>query len=155
MKPVYVLVVLLFILVCSCSRDERPDKWVLLSKDKNNTYYYTLDRMTKTDQHLVKIWVKTVFHDMRHVGEDDIIYAKNMYMIKCDIKKYKMNVGFNYSPAHKAVSKTELDQEEGEMLVMGKPGKEAPIKTEETVQDLYHPLIPDSPADRLYGIVCH
>ncbi len=144
---------LLTVLACSCSRDERPDKWVFLSKDRDSSYYYTLDRMKrKTDQHLVKIWVKTVFHDTRHIGEDDVMYAKNMFMIKCDQRRYKMNIGFNYSPSNEAVSKTAMEQEVGIPLVIDKTNKE--ITAPPVTSDPYLPITPDTPAARLYDIVC-
>lgn len=152
MKPVHILMLLL--LLSACSRPERPNKWIMLSKDSHHTYYYTLDKMTKTEQHLVKIWVKTVFHELRHVGEDDVLYAKNMYMIKCDSKRYKMNVGFFYSATDEAVAKTEPEQDEGEALVLVTPNRETSPKNDSAVPDPYQPITPDSPADRLYGIVC-
>ncbi len=154
MKPILSLMILLFFLLCSCSRNEKPDKWVFLSKDKDNAYFYTLDKMSKTDQHLAKIWVKTVFHETRHSDDGDVSYAKNMFMIKCIEKKYKMNVGFNYSPSNEAVSKTDAEQGEALPLVTGKSNREALSTTGTIQQDVYLPILPNSPADRLYGIVC-
>lgn len=153
MKLILAPMALLLLLACSCSRNERPDKWILLSKDKDSTYYYTLDKMKRIDdQHLVKIWVKTVFHDIRHVGDDDVSYAKNMFMIKCDVRRYKMNIGFNYSPANEAVSKTAMEQEVGIPLVVDKSNKE--ITPPPVMPDPYMPITPGTPAERLYDIAC-
>jgi hypothetical protein len=153
MKLILALMALLLVLACSCSRDERPNKWIFLSKDKDNTYYYTLDKMKKTDdQHLVKVWVKTVFHDIRHIEDDDVSYAKNMFMIKCDVRRYKMNIGFNYSPSNEAVSKTAMEQEVGIPLVIDKSNKE--ISPPPVMPDPYMPITPGTPAERLYDIVC-
>lgn len=144
---------MLTVLLCSCTRDERPDKWVFLSSDRDGTYYYTLDKMKrKGDGHLVKIWVKTVFHDLRRIGEDDVSYAKNMFMIKCDERRYKVNTGFNYSPSNEAVSKTAVEQEAGVPLIMDKSNKE--ITAPPAAPDPYMPITPGTPAERLYDIVC-
>jgi hypothetical protein len=149
------ILVPVLIILAGCSKNNKADKWVYFSTTKSNKLYYTRDKMSKSDEGLVKIWVKSVFNEVRHVEDKDISYTKNMYMIKCSEKRYKVNIGFNYTKDDEAASKTVAEQDNSAIpLIMDRSNKELVFNSSTTVQDAYLPIVSDSPADHLHSIVC-
>ena len=155
MKFRYSMALPLLIVLIACSKNNNPDKWILFASSKSDERFYTRDKMSTSDTKLVKIWVKTVFNDPKRIEDKDIVYAKNMYMIKCTENRYKVNVGFNFTKDNEAASKTVIKQEDSAMpMIIDKSNKEFVFNSTTTVQDEYQPIIADSPAGRLHSIVC-
>jgi len=153
MKSLGFVLIPLLLLSASCSRNNNPDKWILFSKDKKASLYYTFDKKTKTDTNIVKIWVKTVYPGVNH-DDPNISYSKNMYMINCSRKTYKINTGFNYSAENEVISKTDVSQTEPALIILDRSNREAAIKPENITSDGYNPIAAESSAERLYSIVC-
>jgi hypothetical protein len=126
----------------------------LFSKEKKASLYYTFDKKTKTDTNIVKIWVKTVYPEANQ-DDPNISYSKNMYMINCSSKTYKINTGFNYSAENEVVSKTDASQADPALnIILDRSNREAAINPENIASDGYNPIAVESSAERLYSIVC-
>lgn len=148
------IMIIVIIALSACSRNNDPSKWVLFSKDNSSKKYYTFDKMSKTDDNLVKIWVKTVFNKPKRIHDTDVPYAKNMYMINCTNKKLKINPGFNFSKDNDVVSKTIENPDDALSLNMDRFNKEIVFKPDTSAVDDYHPIRDNSPASHLYAEVC-
>jgi len=153
MKRLFLTIITLLFLIAACSHNNNPNKWILLSKSKNATLYYTLDRMSKTDTKIVKIWVKTVYSEVNR-DDSNVSYSKNMYMLNCGNKTFKINPGFNYSSSDEIVSKTDAQQPDLVATASDRSNREAAIKPESAESGGYIPVIPDSAAGRLYSVAC-
>ena len=154
MKLKLLIAATLLFVIASCSRAEKPDKWVLLSADSHGKLYYTLEKMSKSEKNIAKVWVKTVFNEIKHVDEQDISYSKNLYMINCSDSRFKINIGFNFSADNKVLSKTSATQEDVMTDVLSRSSRETSAKPDTSANDEYLPIAAGSPAERLYGIVC-
>lgn len=155
MQSVLKALVVLSLLLSSCSRGDRKTAWLPLHNDSHASYFYTLEKMSRDDQrHLVKVWVKTVFNQAQRQGDEDVLYTKNLFMIRCDRKTYRMNVGFYYSPANEIVSRTDEDQDREATFTLGALSREHPPAGDSGSRETYLPIPAGSPAERLYGIVC-
>jgi len=153
MKLVFSTIISVFFLIASCSRNNSPDKWIQFSKIKNASLYYTLDKMSKTDTKIIKIWVKTVYNQVNH-DDSNVSYSKNMYMINCYNKTYKINEGFNYSPTDEIVSKTESSQVDMMANAVDRSNRNVVVKPDNAESNGYIPIIPDSAAERIYSVAC-
>jgi len=153
MKQLRFAIIPVLLLLASCSRNDNPAKWILFSKDRNASLYYTFDRMSKTDGHIVKIWVKTV-HANGIPDDPNVSYSKNMYMINCPARTYAINPGFNYSSSGEIISKTDSSQTDQTLMPLDRPNREPASTPDNTGSGQFCPLVPDSAAGRLYPVVC-
>lgn len=144
---------MLVALTCSCSPGDRKTTWLPLTRDRDADYFYTMNKLSRTDEGVVKVWVKTVFTTPRRQKEEDVSYAKNMFMIRCGEKRYKINPGFYFGTDDGMISKTDQDQAQEMTFMMGRSRGEF-MAAAQPSQDSYQPIPPGSPAEILSGIVC-
>ena len=143
-------------LLCSCSPkiDNSSEKWVLFAKQNNDKLYYTKDKMSKTDNGIVKIWVKTVLGKQIVMDDKKVAYAKNMYMIDCKNKKYHMNIGYYFSESGDTLSKTTTEQTDVMPLLLDKSNKVYTFKAISTPVLEFSAITDSSPISKLLPVAC-